>query len=38
MGWQKTLPDHDVATGELLVLVVGVDGGLPDQSVQFTVA
>jgi hypothetical protein len=32
------LRDHDVETGELLVLVVGVDRGLLDQSVQFAVA
>src|SRR2546429_311795 len=32
------LLNHDVETGELLVLVVGVDGGLRDQSVQLSVA
>jgi len=32
------LLNHDVETGELLVLVVSVDGGLLDQSVQLSVA
>jgi hypothetical protein len=34
----KTLPDHDVKTGELLELVEGVDGGLLDQSIELRVA
>jgi hypothetical protein len=31
------LLDHDVETGKLLVLVVGVHDGLLDQSIQFSV-